>query len=416
MGRAGEAGSDWKRQVIEAAAMKLNLWRLPRPRVWPPWPFVIGMGIVSIAIDAVLSMIADDGWDGSRPVIGVGFLMLLGGYVAYRNVRSHPVFNVKYCEWLECSPWAPGVKTPFGTVGLHWADLLALGLVILYCLPFTAIPWWAPVPLFMILQIGMIMILLLPRAGQYRELLGIYLLGCAMLIAIMNLLLTLALGIFIVAWVLSLVALERSFRSFPWRETRERTQLISQKTLGDLLKSKTEQVGWPHTALAPNSEPPSVSLEQSVNWALFLSVTAFVPVHFLVLAMPDREDGFVFASLIMGLAALIFGLFRLFSYISGRRSSCPIQYRIVHFKWIVPGYDKVFVAPIAIFMIPFLMMPAMRFLGLRADFGVLIGSFLIVLSALCMPPTLRDWHLTGMHSCVPKSWISYADSGMKTGI
>ena len=102
-------------------------------------------------------------------------------------------------------------------------------------------------------------------------------------------------------------------------------------------------------------------------------------------------------------------------YTQGYRSPISILGRALTFRWVVPGWDQVFVGPI----VSFLVGPAAVIFNWNSRVpGEIIFSIaggMAVLIALISPPRLRHWRLTGQHRLAPTLTDSQTASVHKMG-
>ena len=92
---------------------------------------------------------------------------------------------------------------------------------------------------------------------------------------------------------------------------------------------------------------------------------------------------------------------RLAIYVDGYYSPISLWGRIWTGRWIIPGYDRVFIAPLVIIAVGPLSVYCLQAVGLPLDVAATVGIGTMTLAALILPPRLRSWRLTGQHRIVP---------------
>ncbi len=83
----------------------------------------------------------------------------------------------------------------------------------------------------------------------------------------------------------------------------------------------------------------------------------------------------------------------------GRLPPISLWGRVRTLRWIIPGYDQIFLAPLSIFVVETVADLARKHFDLLVVAPVSV--FLTLLIAFNMGPTLRNWHTTGKHRMVP---------------
>ena len=89
--------------------------------------------------------------------------------------------------------------------------------------------------------------------------------------------------------------------------------------------------------------------------------------------------------------------------------------RVVTLRWIIPGFDHVFVGPICAFLTAPAALVIWRSSRIPGEIALSLGAGLTVLIALVSPPRLQRWRLTGQHRLVPTFQESQAAAVHKMG-
>jgi hypothetical protein len=75
--------------------------------------------------------------------------------------------------------------------------------------------------------------------------------------------------------------------------------------------------------------------------------------------------------------------------------------RIFTLRWIIPGYDQVFIAPIFSLAATILWCLAGDRMDWPASTVIPVGMFLTLFLTMGMGPSLAEWRLTGQHRLSP---------------
>jgi len=71
--------------------------------------------------------------------------------------------------------------------------------------------------------------------------------------------------------------------------------------------------------------------------------------------------------------------------------------RLVHQRWIVPEYDKAFIAPLCVLALALGVPYGLVFMDVPSNLAGLAGVFFSSWAALALPPSLNQWHYCGRH-------------------
>jgi hypothetical protein len=118
---------------------------------------------------------------------------------------------------------------------------------------------------------------------------------------------------------------------------------------------------------------------------------------------PEVRRGIVL--MVDGSAVAFLVLGRLAIYCTGYAPPISLWGRLWTFRWIVPSYDKVFLAPLAVVLISLLVPEVATLHGLEPDVAVPLSLSLALLAGLSLGPSLLNWRLTGRHRLVPGTSI-----------
>lgn len=317
----------------------------------------------------------------------------------YRVVGFHPFYRSNYRAWLERSPWTSGKPLPLGTVSLVWEDGVILSLLALLSLVDPALD---PIRLLAYFLVGYLaplgMALAMTGTSAYAYVIAF---GLGLVIRLMPVDLRLSLAVAILLAAIGQLGLRRSLKLFPWSLDWLTPILLGLK--GDKIAfeaSMPSGCGWPFDKLSLARSKPSpfalarreaILIGPLVGWWLFA----------IEAACEDPQERIQFGSLIAGAGIYSLGFIRLMTYCAGYLPPISIVGRLATFRWIIPGYDVIFVAPFCTFFFPSATYFALVWWGVTGDVSgpiCLAQGFFITFN---MGPSLRQWELTGQHRIVP---------------
>lgn len=369
------------------------LW-LVLPRGW-----VVALFLVFYAVHESLWLLVSSGretGDAADQLWVQRNLLVAGACAAYgifRAVASHPLFRPEYCKWLELTPWTSRKPLPAGPI--HWVPQDAVILGIFVALLHT----WNPVVLQVLAAFAIgyqeaLAISLWPTGLRWRCYTILFVLGAAVWM-IQNP--PVALAVAVVAYPFTYLSLLRCLERFPWQlpEWWPKFQLKPNATREDR-KAIQKGLGWPYDVLQPVRSKIGIDFSDGAAVSLLLgwwvyAIADNVPA--------DKQDGVYGAALMaVGYSALS----RLVLYCSNHRWPISLRGRLATWRWIIPRYDQILVAPVLAVLIQVLGLPCLLQLA-HVDVAAAIAlSVALTASVLLnMGPTLADWQLTGGHRIVP---------------
>lgn len=323
----------------------------------------------------------------------------LGLFGAFRALGFHPVFQPSYRGWLETTPWTWRKPLPAGPAHLVWEDALIVLAALAPAWTREGISPWTFATVFL----GVYLACQVFAAFAT----GVWPFGYAILFG---------LGLVLRLWrwpeahaitagvlyLIALTGLRIAMGRFPWspewRDQFEQIQVQFQ-TSGDAAQVD-KRLGWPFDRLAPRF-PDQMSVR--TRDALLLSLLAGWYLHVGGSFFQDDFDRAIFLRL--GVAGAIMGGvgIRLMNYLVGYAPPINIWGRIGTFRWIIPGYDKVFVVPIVAAVVGLMIGFELPRSGLPDDVALPIALALTLVTFLTGGPSLKQWRLTGKHRIVPAS-------------
>lgn len=394
-----------------------TLWR-----VWPrPWIVLEGCGLFGLLL----------WWQYTfAKFIPVGFPLLaiaatLYGY--YRVAWFHPMASVEYRRFLALSPWNGHEPLPQGPIHLVWQDVLLLSLL--------AIASW-----FAVFATPML-VLVIPFAF-----LGIYLISliyylwlgkrtveCFLLVA--GIALTVRLMLHPVAMVIAIAALYTVAyfgirRQLVALANEDPTESFSKTDDSSLIRN-AETLAWPWKQLFPASSSfwPTRSMTVAIaclmGWCFHVamwipfgidslsflrnsqnefhvnSTLTFSEVQQSMLQELEEIVPFLYSFLVM------IGLFwHLAHFLGPYRAPINPLGRLLTLRWVIPGYDRVFLAPLAATVAAVVFPLLLGWYGIPLLWRYPLALVVVVLALRNVGPELSDWHLTGEHRLTPGMFVS----------
>lgn len=325
-----------------------------------------------------------------------------GLYALYRLWRFHPAWNIPYSAWLRCSPWSAGKPLPLGPVHPVWQDAAVLGIL-------SAVACWRaqpaipPIVFGLIYLIAMTLTLAFTRTWVPCLILG-FLWPALILPAMKG---PPEIGIFAAVLLATWFGHRESLRQFPWRRgdttdarsSGAKSPLEFEIQIAGLSDSavRTQNLGWPFGWLSPKvgREPIAASTSVAIS-ALFGWWTYCA---FVALAIPD-----------CGPLLVLFGIFaamlRLAIYCATLGPPFNIWGRFASGRIIVPGFDLVFITPLAVVALSIVCSLFARHSGAWMPEATACGMAALWWTLLSGGPTLQSWVLTGQHRYRPPARIT----------
>lgn len=97
------------------------------------------------------------------------------------------------------------------------------------------------------------------------------------------------------------------------------------------------------------------------------------------------------------MVGFIAGLIRLSVYSHQKGPPMSLLTRLATGTPILPGYDRIVPAPLTVCLTAIVGPVALRLLGIYPPLMAGIMAVIILTMLVCLPPTLRHWHLTGQY-------------------
>ena len=325
------------------------------------------------------------------------------GYGVYRIVTFHPAADARYRHWLELTPWTADKPLPAGPLQLVPQDLVVIGaLILMYREPSLRMLY---LPTGFLVGYQLTLAIYARIIGQW----GLaYLIGFV-LIAVLYLVdqPESAFAMADACFVIGRIAVSRALRSFPWKmpwqlDLQSIEGVPAMQTIQD--EQKRRQLGWPFDQLSPKSPERRIPFHDGICLSLMAGWLWFV----VLSKFASEPLGFL--PLIMIVAILVAAAVRLSNFQKSHYSPLNFMGRLWTFRWLIPSYDQVYVAPLLAFaviastqgMAALMLAPGQNMFGLQMArvYGITLaslGATCAWLIVLVMGPVLESWQLAAKH-------------------
>jgi hypothetical protein len=313
--------------------------------------------------------------------IRMPFVVIFSAWYGYYRVRSfHPFYSRKYREWLCLTPWSIEKPLPRGPVHLIWADLITL--VPLTILAYSNFSIAVLVPLIVFLSVYLVMICITFMADRASLVVLCFFLVPFTFYPFANR--YFAVLVLILLYIICRVGLHQFLRGFPWN-----TRYWKADPVKELREQAIRQhmIGWPFEYLNVY-RTSKISISGAFILSLLLTWWLHVTQWFFI---DPRLVKFFF------IFVLNVALFRALAYGGIQRPPISLLGRIFTGRLIIPRYDKIFVAPICILLAGIALPLGLLKMDYRGAWIFELSFFLIFFFAFSLPPSLREWRLTGAH-------------------
>lgn len=316
-----------------------------------------------------------------------------GIHALLRLLRLHPVANPAYAAWLRASLWTPDRPLPLGPVYPVWQDAAIIAtLTALGCWQVRAAgdasPFdpWLPLSVFGAVYLVLINIIV----AFTRRWISCFCFGAlwpSFLLAREHSWISLCLLAALI--IVACLGLRQSLRAFPWPQVSALKRIESRSFFLQtpiVPPNAIVALGWPFAQLSPKGRPALLSSEASFALALLSGWWVYC-----LLAAADADISSSFLLFFAGVVAST----RVFIYINGAAAPINIWGRLFSGRLIQPGFDVVFLAPLAAFTVAFLGAVAIRHWPF-ARWALCAATWaLTTWILLAAPPSLSAWTLTG---------------------
>jgi hypothetical protein len=316
-------------------------------------------------------------------------------FAVYRVLAFHPLANPDYTRWLYLTPWRPGQRLPLGPVHLTVQDIVLVGLGVLFCHSSPRGQFGVPLA-FAMTYLSCLCLICWYSGVRWWTYLIVFGLGLSVRLSDWSMVAALIAAV--ATYPLALAAMRVSLAHFPWtpdRLNRIATHLSMKSRQQMQTFYDRTQLGWPydllhrHVQVVPREWPHLIAQTLLVAWC------SYAPLSLL-----SAEVGDVFSWSLPGIALLLAAL-RPMIYGSHCRPPISLLGRLLTLRWIIPGYDQVFLAPLCVVVAGSAVPLALEYLQIPPSVNVGLSLSLALLALCAVGPSFEEWLLTGRHRLVP---------------
>jgi len=303
-----------------------------------------------------------------------------------RGAGFNPAHDTAYWRWLALTPWSVDKPLPKGPVHLIWTDGIALALLSL--LAYSNIVTLSAVPIVAFLAAYLLPLCVSLAAYQMKFLVPVLFLAPLTWYPFKDLFVA---GFVLVGlYILVSIGTHRFLKGFPWNTGFWQGDLVQQ-----LRESAIQHnvVGWPFNPLCIFDAP---GIKTHAAFVLSLLFTWYGHIFFWSLHI-DYDTSSHPLLFVTGLIAFLVALMRFVAYRASGGPPLNWRGRILTGRLIIPGYDKIYIAPLCIAAAGIVLPATLRHLGLPIEWTLKVSSFVVLFLALALPPTLKSWRLTGAY-------------------
>ncbi|MHC5538937.1 hypothetical protein ACYOEI_12015 [Singulisphaera rosea] len=310
------------------------------------------------------------------------------GLGIFRVLAFHPFFRPRYREWLARTPWTSRSPLPDGPVSLIWEDAILVSVLASMVLHAPLVSPPRILTTFLVSYLAALLVTLMTTGASAYGYAIVFGFG---LIAHLWQEPWAALSVALAFACVGQLGLCRSLERFPWASEPDWYLAGFTKALGFSRHLETK-CGWPYDQCRPQAArlvkiplSDAIVLSLLAGWGFFVFLGKLEEPRERVAAARDIS---VFMIMVMaGIRTLVYVL----------KGLPPISLlgRLATGRWIIPGYDQIFMASIVTCVAPFVIALGLRQIGASDE---VIGSMAIA-SALFVVlktgPRLETWGLTG---------------------
>jgi hypothetical protein len=314
-------------------------------------------------------------------------LIVAAVYYGFHRVREfHPAFREEYRYWLWLTPWTPSKALPLGPVHLAGADVVLLGAALAAAWPFYGAASSLLIVKAFLGAYSAALLVALFRTGERATAYAVWFgLGALVLLRSSDDLFFPAAA---ATYGVGLLGFRRSLARFPWSYNtagvREYLQFHAYPGIYRRLV-----FGWPFAALTPESAYATLRQSRGTAVALMGGWTLYAVGSLL----PVDGRGFLYVITIQ--TALIGAFLRLLVYrVYEFRPPINLAGRVSTGRWVIPSYDRVFVAPLLAVVFGFLSPLLTVWWQVPEDLMAASGVSFTLLVLLTLGPDRRTWMLT----------------------
>lgn len=386
------------RQRIKRTLTELFGWRRPDAPAWAITVCTLALLVIGSTLRHVgIARRVADNQDSLPSTFALATFFC--GFL--RAAWFHPTYRRDYLRWLELSPWTARQALPLGPILLTPYDCaLVVVMAAASVSELQTGPFMTPL-LFLggyLVSAALFLLRTGQRAVPFAVLHGLA--ASAMLKGGWGL------GIAALLYCLAAWAFRRSLAGLPWTDgpfatsdsagfagfiglLRIPPRRFSEGGPRDASLFLPMEVGWPQALLSP------VRMHPAISWSSACAVASLSGLWFFVFtrAVEPRMDSPLAGPPILVVIAIL----RLCVYLAQQAAPTGLRGRWALRQPLIPGFDVVFLAPLAAVVLGWIACEVAVRLGASAHLADGVTVFVGMLCALGLGPTYETWALTGLH-------------------
>jgi hypothetical protein len=366
------------------------------PRVWPSCTALTVVLTLHTAVVCAILLLSSSRQDADATFAGTGPIVLLLAAAAFgmRRIRTfHPALQPEYRFWLWMTPWTPAKALPLGPVHLVGADVALLATGVAAALPFYGVANSLLIVKVFLTAYTISLLATLFLTGERFTAYAVWF----------------GLGTMVLFWShdgpffasaaatygMSMYSFRRSLPRFPWSFTVPSMKELLQRPPLPGVQNRM-LFGWPFAYLAPGDYYLSLSLVHGAIVSLLVGWSAYVS---LTLMPAEVQDA---GCVLFPQTILLATLARVLIYrVNEHRPPISLAGRVQTGRWIIPAYDRVFVAPLlALALSPLAGILRLAW-GVPSGLALPVTATLTFLILMTVGPARRTWLLTAPSRIVP---------------
>jgi hypothetical protein len=360
--------------------------------------FVAGLLLSYVLVEVVFPLLTQMMW-GVAVDHPIGELIVRFAtfvYAAHRVLSFHPAFRPDYRQWLETTPWTSRHPLPVGPIHLVAQDVLVLA--VLAGAAWARHPRVSPAHLILMFLVVYEFVLMMSFA-LLRMPWFAYTIGFGLgLVALLWQTPRPALGVAAAVYSISYAGLRRALERFErwdlsWMNEQPLFSMSQEKAVD---RMRQNVLGWPFDIIRPRDVAASITYREGIMLSVLAGWWCFV-----ALQKVDPLAARIVGNMAVGFACQFAVIGRVATYCWGYAPPIGLWGRIFTLRWIIPGYDYVFIPPLLALSICGVGISAQTLFNVPVEIAAPLTLTLVFVITLTSAPTLLYWRLTGNHRLSP---------------
>ncbi len=360
--------------------------------------FVAGLLLSYVLVEVVFPLLAQVMWgvpvDHPLGELIVRFATFI--YAAHRVLSFHPAFRPDYRQWLETTPWTSRHPLPVGPIHLVAQDVLVLAALagVAWARHPRVSPGHLVLMFLVVYEAVMMMSFALLKMPWFAYAIG-FGLG---LVALLWQTPRPALGVAAAVYSISYAGLRRALERFErwdlsWMNEQPLFSMSQEKVVD---RMRQNVLGWPFDIIRPRDVAASITYREGIMLSVLAGWWCFV-----ALQKVDPLAARIVGNMAVGFACQFAVIGRVATYCWGYAPPIGLWGRVFTLRWIIPGYDYVFIPPLLALSTCGVGISAQTLFNVPVEIAAPLTLTLVFLITLTSAPTLLYWRLTGNHRLSP---------------